>query len=66
MYDPQIMIIQGIFAKAGKYFLENLRKKINDISLFSIKRDTEIEYSELGDRAGVLGPASYVLSNYFR
>jgi len=65
MYDPQIMIIQGIFTKAGKYFLENLRKKINEISLFSIKRETEIKYSELGDKVGVLGAASYVLSKYF-
>lgn len=65
MYDPQITIIQGIFTKAGEYFLENLREKINKISLFSIKRETEIKYSELGDQAGVLGAASYVLSNYF-
>ena len=65
MYDPQVMIIQGIFTKAGKYFLENLRKKINKISLFSIKRETEIKYSELGDKVGVLGAASYVLSKYF-
>jgi len=66
MYDPQIVIIQGIFTKAGEYFLENLRKKINKISLFSIKRETEIKYSELGDKAGVLGAASYVLSKYFK
>ena len=65
MYDPQIVIIQGIFTKAGEYFLENLRNKINKISLFSIKRETEIKYSELGDKAGVLGAASYVLSKYF-
>ncbi|MBM3703028.1 MAG: ROK family transcriptional regulator [Actinobacteria bacterium] len=65
MYDPQVMIIQGIFTKAGEYFLENLREKINKISLFSIKRKTEIKYSELGDTAGVLGAASYVLSKYF-
>ena len=65
MYDPQIVIIQGIFIKAGEYFLENLRKIINKISLFSIKRETEIKYSELGDKAGVLGAASYVLSKYF-
>jgi len=65
MYDPQIMIIQGIFTKAGKYFLENLKEKINKISLFSIKRETEIKYSELGDKAGVLGAASYVISEYF-
>jgi len=65
MYDPQIVIIQGIFTKAGEYFIENLRKIINKISLFSIKRETEIKYSELGDKAGVLGAASYVLSKYF-
>ncbi|MFZ3386282.1 MAG: ROK family protein, partial [Candidatus Hydromicrobium sp.] len=65
MYDPQIVIIQGIFTKSGEYFLENLRKIINKISLFSIKRETEIKYSKLGDKAGVLGAASYVLSMYF-
>lgn len=66
MYDPQIIIIQGIFTKAGKHFLDSIRKKINEISLFSIKRETEIKYSELGDKAGVLGAACYVLSNYFK
>jgi hypothetical protein len=33
---------------------------------FSIKRDTEIEYSKLGDKAGVLSAASYALSDYFK
>lgn len=65
IYDPQIVIIQGIFTKAGEYFLESLREKINKISLFSIKRKTEIKYSKLGDKAGVLGGTSYVLSKYF-
>jgi len=65
MYDPQIVIIQGIFTKAGEYFIKSLREKINKISLFSIKRRTEIKYSEIGNMAGVLGAASYVLSKYF-
>jgi predicted NBD/HSP70 family sugar kinase/predicted transcriptional regulator len=65
MYDPQIVIIQGIYTKAGEYFLESLREKINKISLFSIKRKTEIKYSELGENAGILGAASFVLSNFF-
>lgn len=65
MYDPQIVIIQGIFTRAGEYFIESLKEKINKISLFSIKRKTEIKYSKLGDKAGVLGAASYVLSKYF-
>jgi predicted NBD/HSP70 family sugar kinase/predicted transcriptional regulator len=65
VYDPQVVIIQGIFTKAGEYFLNSLREKINRVSLFSIKRKTEIKYSELGDNVGVLGAAAYILSKYF-
>ena len=65
LYDPQIIVIQGIFAKAGEYFIDNLRNKVNEISLPKIKKKTKIEYSELGDKVGVLGAASYVLSKYF-
>ncbi len=65
VYDPQIVIIQGIFTKAGDYFIKSLREKINRVSLFSIKRETEIKYSKLGDNVGVLGAAAYVLSRYF-
>lgn len=65
LYDPQIIVIQGIFAKAGEYFLDNLRIKVNEISLPKIKKETKIEYSKLGDKVGVLGAASYVISKYF-
>jgi len=61
-----MIVIQGIFAKAGKYFLDNLRKKVNEISLPKIKKETKIEYSELSDKVGgALGAASYVISKYF-
>mgnify|MGYP001076259387 CR=1 FL=1 len=65
LYDPQMIVIQGIFVKAGEYFIENLRKKVNEISLPKIKKETKIEYSKLGDKVGVLGAASYVISKYF-
>lgn len=65
MYDPQTIIIQGIYTGAGQYFLRKLRDRVNRISLFNIKKKTEIEYSKLGDKAGVLGAASYVISEYF-
>jgi predicted NBD/HSP70 family sugar kinase len=65
VYDPQIVIIQGIFTRAGNYFIKSLRERINRVSLFSIKRETEIKYSKLGENVGVLGAAAYVLSKYF-
>lgn len=60
-----MIVIQGIFAKAGEYFIENLRKKVNEISLPKIKKEIKIEYSKLGDKVGVLRAASYVISKYF-
>ena len=63
--DPQIVVIQGIFTKAGNYFLDNLKEKINKISLQKIKKETDIKYSKLGDNVCALGAASYVLYKYF-
>ena len=58
----------GMAISANRLFsvITDLKSKILDkISLFSIKRETEIKYSELDDKAGVLGAASFVLSRYF-
>jgi predicted NBD/HSP70 family sugar kinase len=64
--DPEVIILQGIFAKAGDYFIGKLREQINSISLFPIKRDVQIEYSEFGAEVGVVGAAAYVVSEYFK
>ncbi len=66
MYDPRLIIIGGVFTQAGNYFLENLRNKINQISLFSIKIETEIKYSVLDYKAGVLGAATFMLVKFFK
>ncbi|MBN2072340.1 MAG: transcriptional regulator [Actinobacteria bacterium] len=65
LYDPQMIVIQGIFTGAGKKFLNNIRKKVNEISLPRIKKESDIEYSKLGDEVGALGAASYVISMFF-
>lgn len=65
MYDPKTIIIHGIYSKAGKYFLDKLREEINRISLLSFQRKIEFKYSNIDDKAGVMGGASYVLSNFF-
>ncbi len=65
LYDPQLVVIQGIYTKAGEYFLKELRRKVNEISLPKIKKESEIEFSRLGEEVGALGAASYVISEYF-
>jgi predicted NBD/HSP70 family sugar kinase len=64
-YDPDTFVIQGEYAMAGNYFIDNIRKKFNQVSLFDIDIDCTIEYSQLGTKAGVIGAAAYVIEEYF-
>ena len=63
--DPEVIVIHGIFSKAGDRFLGLLREKTGRVALSNIKKDTQIKYSELGNKGGVLGAASYVISKFF-
>ncbi|MBM3710599.1 MAG: ROK family transcriptional regulator [Actinobacteria bacterium] len=65
IYDPQLIIIHGIYTKAGDEFLKKLRKKVEQIALTSVKKETKIKYSELGEMSGVLGAATYVINEFF-
>jgi predicted NBD/HSP70 family sugar kinase len=66
IYDPQIIVIQGMFVKAGETFLSHLKTKVGAVSLSSVKKDTKIRFSELGDMAGVLGAATFVINMFFK
>ena len=65
VYDPEKIILQGIYSDAGPRFLENLRTKINQMSLPYINRKVEIVFSDFGRERGVLGAANYLLARYF-
>ena len=65
-YDPEIIVLQGIFAEAGDYFIRQLRRKINEVSLVHIRKNVQIEYSRFGRDAGVLGAAAYVIAEYLK
>jgi N-acetylglucosamine repressor len=65
-YDPDSIIIQGEYSMAGDYFIENIRSKFNEVSLFDIDINCKIEYSQLGTKAGVIGAAAYVIEEYFQ
>lgn len=66
MVDPEIIVIQGIYAKAGNYFIENLRERVNGLVLPKIKKEVEIKYSKYGPEACALGAALFIISDYFK
>jgi glucokinase len=66
IYDPQVIVIHGIYTRAGENFLKHLRKRAEQISLTSVKKDTKIKFSELGEMSGVLRAAAYVVTNFFK
>lgn len=65
VYDPEMIILQGIYSDAGPEFLEKLRSKINRMSLPYLDRKVEIVFSDFGKERGVIGGAVYTLDKYF-
>jgi len=64
-YDPQVIVLHGAYIRAGDNFLKMLRKKVEKISLTSVKKDTKIKFSNLGNMAGVLGASTFVINRFF-
>lgn len=64
MYDPDIIVLQGTYAKAGDYLLDRVRANVNEISLLKVKQTLQIEYSRINDTAGAIGAAAYVISEF--
>lgn len=65
VYDPDKIILQGIYSDAGPRFLEELRRTINQMSLPHIDRSVEIVFSSFGPERGVIGAANHLLYRYF-
>jgi len=63
--DPELIVIQGLYVKAGASFLRRLREGIKHIGLPDVEKKVRIEYSTLGEERGVVGGAAFVISNFF-
>jgi len=63
--DPELIVIQGRYVRAGDCFLRRLREGISRIGLPDVEKKVRIEYSPLGEDRGVLGGAAFVLEQYF-
>lgn len=63
--DPSLIIIQGIYTRAGDWFLDQIKAELNKLSYPDLSKNLEIVYSELGRDRGVLGGAVYAIWQYF-
>jgi predicted NBD/HSP70 family sugar kinase len=63
--DPELIIIQGQYLKAGPWFLEKLREGVRHIGLPDVEKQVRIEYSTLGEDRGVIGAAAFAIADFF-
>ncbi len=63
--DPELIIIQGQYVKAGTCFLEKLQDGIRHIGLPDVEKKVRIEYSTLGEERGVFGGAFFIIDDFF-
>ena len=66
VYDPEMIVIQGIYTRAGERFLNQLRTKINQMSFPRLSRNVKLVYSSLGRERGVLGAGCYGVWRFFQ
>jgi len=63
--DPELVVIQGVYVKAGDFFLNRLREGMRAIGLPDVEKKVRIEYSTLGEERGVIGGAAYITAEFF-
>lgn len=55
IFNPELMIIGGVMAESGDYICLPAKSALNKYSLGLVNNDTNLKFSTLGERAGVLG-----------
>ena len=63
--DPELIVIQGLYLKAGTCFLDKLRNGIQHVGLPDVDKQVRIEYSTLGDERGAIGGAAFAIADFF-
>jgi len=60
LFSPQRVVIGGGISEAGPFYIEKIKKSINDSVIKSCNVNTEICVAGLGNKAGILGAAKWV------
>jgi glucokinase len=63
--DPELIVIQGQYVKAGECFLKHVREGLRRIGLPDVEKTVRVEFSALGEERGVIGGAAVVISDFF-
>ena len=61
LFNPELIIIGGQVAVANQFILAPIQQAIHTFSNRDISNDTQIQFSELGPKAGTMGAAAYAL-----
>ena len=63
--DPELVVLQGVYVKAGDFFLEELRSALTGTGLPDVEKRVQIVYSSMGEDRGLLGGAAFAIAEYF-
>jgi len=66
LFNPELIILSGRGAAAGKLWLAPIQQAINEHCIPKIAEDTQIKISTFGRRVDLIGAASLVMENYER
>lgn len=66
VYNPEVIIIGGGVAQAGKLLFEPVRRTVKERALPGSAKIAKIVPAQLGDRASIIGAAALVLERVFK
>ena len=66
LFNPQIIIIDGVLSKAQKLIVNPIEHAINKYCLTDFKEDLSIEISQLGEKAKIYGVHTYVVESLLK
>lgn len=63
LYNPEMIILGGLFTQAGEYFIDPLKKTVRKMSFGDLGNQVRIEATGFGWKAGVIGAAALALTH---
>ena len=66
LFNPQIIIIDGVLSRAGKFIVNPIEHSINKFCLPDFKNHLKIEVTQLGNSARLFGLNAFIAQNIFK